>query len=41
VEDLLGLARVRVAWTDGQCSFDARRPAGNEPVPDLGTVTCR
>ena len=41
VEGLQGLARVRVAWKDGQCSFDARRPAGNEPVPDLGTVTCR
>ncbi len=26
------------SWHGGQCSFEARRPAGTDPVPDLGDV---
>jgi outer membrane usher protein len=40
VEGLRETSRVRVSWQGGQCSFEARRPAGNDPVPDLGNVTC-
>jgi len=34
-------ARVVVRWHDGQCELDVERLAGDEPVPDLGTRTCR
>jgi hypothetical protein len=33
--------RIRVYWQGGQCSFETRRPAGNDPVPDLGDVPCK
>ncbi len=41
VEGLREATRVRVSWQGGQCSFEARRPAGTEPVPDLGDVRCQ
>jgi outer membrane usher protein len=41
VEGLREASRIRVSWTGGQCSFEARRPAGTDPVPDLGNVQCR
>ena len=41
LEGLANATRVRVSWNDGQCSFEARRPAGTDPVPDLGNVSCR
>jgi outer membrane usher protein len=41
VEGLREATRVRVSWQGGQCSFEARRPAGNDPVPDLGNVPCK
>ena len=41
VEGLREPTRVRVSWQGGQCSFEARRPAGTDPVPDLGNVTCK
>ena len=41
LEGLGDATRVHVSWRDGQCSFEARRPAGTDPVPDLGNVSCR
>ena len=41
VEGLREASRIRVSWTGGQCSFEARRPAGTDPVPDLGNVQCK
>jgi outer membrane usher protein len=41
VEGLEQAARVQVSWNGGQCSVALRRPAGKDPVPDLGTVRCR
>jgi outer membrane usher protein len=41
VEGLRDSSRISVTWTGGQCSFEARRPAGNDPVPDLGNVPCK
>ncbi len=41
VEGLREATRVRMSWQGGQCSFEARRPAGTDPVPDLGNVTCK
>ena len=40
VEGLDGAARILVTWAGGQCALDARRPTGNDPVPDLGDVRC-
>ncbi len=36
VEGLHDTARLQVEWNGGQCTVEARRPAGNDPVPDLG-----
>lgn len=41
VEGLREASRLRVTWQGGQCSFEARRPAGTDPVPDLGDVPCK
>lgn len=41
VEGLHDTARLQVEWNDGQCTVEARRPAGNDPVPDLGELRCR
>jgi outer membrane usher protein len=41
LEGVNGPSRVVVEWTGRQCTFDASRPAGKDPVPDLGEVTCR
>jgi outer membrane usher protein len=40
VEGLSDAARIRVTWADGACSSSIRRPAGDDPVPDLGDVRC-
>lgn len=41
VEGLAGAARIAVEWDGGRCTVEARRPAGDDPVPDLGEKTCR
>jgi outer membrane usher protein len=41
VEGLTGTARIAVEWPGHRCTVEARRPAGNDPVPDLGEATCR
>jgi outer membrane usher protein len=41
VEGLREATRVRIDWNGGQCTLEARRPAGSEPVPDLGDLRCR
>jgi outer membrane usher protein len=33
-------ARAVVTWRDGSCSFGVFRPAGTDPIPDLGAVIC-
>jgi outer membrane usher protein len=41
VEGLRDTAQLQVEWAGGQCVVEARRPAGNDPVPDLGDLRCR
>ncbi len=40
VEGLSDSASIRVTWAGGSCSSNVRRPAGSDPVPDLGDVRC-
>jgi outer membrane usher protein len=40
VEGLNESASLRVTWAGGNCSSNVRRPAGDDPVPDLGDVRC-
>jgi len=28
-------------WSQGQCEFRVEPPAGNDPLPDLGTLRCQ
>jgi outer membrane usher protein len=39
-EGLAGAMRVTVRWLDGECAVVARRPAGKDALPDLGTLRC-
>jgi outer membrane usher protein len=41
VEGLRETTRIQVSWAGNQCTVEARRPIGDDPVPDLGTVPCR
>ena len=41
VEGLRETTRVRIDWNGGQCTLEARRPAGSEPIPDLGDLRCK
>jgi outer membrane usher protein len=41
LEGLQDRGLVQVTWQGGACSCHVRRPTGTDPVPDLGTVTCR
>ena len=40
VEGLSDTASLRVTWAGAQCRAEVRRPAGDDPVPDLGDVRC-
>ncbi len=40
VEGLRASTQTRVTWREGECRVTLRRPAGNDPVPDLGTLQC-
>jgi outer membrane usher protein len=40
VEGLIDSASIRVTWAGKQCSVEVRRPAGDDPVPDLGDLRC-
>jgi outer membrane usher protein len=40
IEGLNDAARMHVTWAGGQCLAEVRRPAGDDPVPDLGDVRC-
>ena len=40
VEGLAGATRVTLRWQGGQCAVMAQRPAGNDALPDLGTLRC-
>jgi outer membrane usher protein len=41
VEGLQEPTHLHVRWQGGECSVPVRRPAGIDPVPDLGTLRCR
>ncbi|HET9694989.1 MAG TPA: fimbria/pilus outer membrane usher protein, partial [Steroidobacteraceae bacterium] len=41
VEGLSEASRIDVRWNGGACSVAVRRPAGQDPLPDLGTLRCR
>ena len=41
VEGLSEAARIDVRWNCGACSVAVRRPASQDPLPDLGTLRCR
>jgi outer membrane usher protein len=38
--DTGGASRAIASWSGGQCSFELQRPAGEDPIPDLGRVSC-
>jgi outer membrane usher protein len=40
IEGLQDSADMRVTWAGGVCHVEVRRPAGDDPVPDLGDVRC-
>ena len=40
VEGLRASTQTRVTWREGECRVTLRRPAGSDPVPDLGTLQC-
>jgi len=40
VNGVTGSARAVASWRNGRCSFEITRPAGNDPLPDLGEVPC-
>ena len=40
IEGLREPTRLQVRWQGGECSVPLRRPAGSDPVPDLGTLRC-
>jgi outer membrane usher protein len=40
IEGLNDAARMHVTWAGDQCLAQVRRPAGDDPVPDLGDVRC-
>ena len=39
-EGMASATRVIAHWQGGQCAAVAQRPAGNDAVPDLGTLRC-
>ncbi len=41
VEGLREATRIHIDWNGGQCTLEARRPAGSEPIPDLGDLRCK
>lgn len=41
LENVAGGVRGSAAWSDGACEFELQQPDGADPVPDLGTVSCR
>jgi outer membrane usher protein len=41
---LTGVSRkvaASASWVGGQCTFEISRPAGNDPQPDLGEISCQ
>jgi outer membrane usher protein len=41
VEGLQASRDAQVVWQGGQCRASLRRPAGTDPIPDLGTLQCQ
>jgi outer membrane usher protein len=39
-EGLAAATRVSLRWQGGECSTVAQRPAGQDALPDLGTLRC-
>lgn len=40
LEGLATTTRLTLTWQGGQCSTTTQRPAGNDALPDLGTLRC-
>jgi outer membrane usher protein len=40
VEGLQGSMEAQVVWQGGQCHATLKRPAGTDPIPDLGALQC-
>jgi outer membrane usher protein FimD/PapC len=40
VEGLAAETAIAVRWGGGQCRVVARRPTGDDAIPDLGTLRC-
>ena len=41
VADATGIAGAEASWPGGRCRFELHPPEGPDPLPDLGTITCR
>ncbi len=37
---LAGPTRATATWRDGTCTFEVSRPAGKDPLPDVGAIAC-
>lgn len=37
---LAGPTQATATWRDGACSFQVSRPAGKDPLPDVGEIRC-
>ncbi len=35
-----GRSQAAAVWPGGRCVFELRQPAGEDPLPDLGTIAC-
>ena len=40
VEGLQGSMEAQIVWQGGQCHASLQRPAGADPIPDLGALQC-
>jgi outer membrane usher protein len=40
IEEIGNASQAVAHWSGGQCRFVLQRPAGDEPIPDLGRVSC-
>ncbi|HSG91111.1 MAG TPA: fimbria/pilus outer membrane usher protein, partial [Pseudomonadales bacterium] len=40
VNGVTGNARAVASWQGSRCAFEIERPAGDEPLPDLGEIPC-
>jgi outer membrane usher protein len=41
LEEIGSASEAMARWSGGQCRFELQRPVSDEPIPDLGRVSCR